>query len=168
MKEMQTLIIDRYKHNASDFDNIRWAIKATSKDKTRVALTCLCFQNGHVIGCDAHRLHKAKLEDPIKEGVYSIIKNTKTQVILTETEHEFPDIERIIPNIETMEQVSITDPDNNMFVNDVIKTSHYFNISYLLDTEFTTADLYHNSENKYFPVFLDAGFRHAFLMPLES
>ena len=52
---------------------------------------------------DGHRMHKVDLDGFGEEGVYKVIKKTKSQVILMKTERngsEFPDCEKVWPNCD--------------------------------------------------------------------
>ena len=42
----------------------------------------LCIRDGKVIGTDRYRIHCGKLETPIENGLYAIVKNTKRECII--------------------------------------------------------------------------------------
>jgi hypothetical protein len=82
------------KHH-SDLDKLRWISRAICKDKKRTHLNVICVVDGKAIATDEHRLHMAPVSIP--DGCYSVVKNTKTLMILVPVnEMEFPDVDRII------------------------------------------------------------------------
>lgn len=42
----------------------------------------LCIRDGKVIGTDRYRIHCGKLETPIENGLYNLVKNTKKECIV--------------------------------------------------------------------------------------
>jgi hypothetical protein len=90
--------------NHPDIDKVLYAKQFVSTDKTRPALNNLFVQkvenDTFMVGCDGRKLAKVKLNCEVPEGLYSIVKATKSCVILVENGDDllYPKYEQVIPD----------------------------------------------------------------------
>jgi len=87
--------------NHPDIQALRAVCAALSKDATRPALTHLLIEDNTAVATDSHRVHVAKLCDTIPDGVYQVVKSTKTSFVAIPstdlTPSDFPSYKRVIP-----------------------------------------------------------------------
>jgi len=93
-----TITLDK---NHPDLPALRTVCSALSKDKTRTTLTHLLIQRNTAVATDSHRVHVAKLCDTIPDGVYQVIKSTKSAFVALPsgdlTPSDFPAYKCTIP-----------------------------------------------------------------------
>lgn len=93
-----TITLDK---NHSDLPALRAVCAALSKDATRPALTHLLIEDNCAVATDSHRVHIAKLCDTIPDGVYQVVKSTKSAFVALPsgdlTPSDFPSYKRVIP-----------------------------------------------------------------------
>lgn len=80
-------------------DKVRFCIAAWNKNEDRHIPIKL--ENGRMTATDGHRLHEVNDLpcDAKNNGLYEVVKNNKTCVILKESEYtRFPDTDRVWPN----------------------------------------------------------------------
>lgn len=84
-----------------DLPALRAVCAALGKDKNRPVIAYLLIEDNHAVATDGHRLHIAKLCDTIPDGVYQVVKSTKSAFValpsgdLTPT--DFPSYKRAVP-----------------------------------------------------------------------
>lgn len=101
------------KWNREWLETLQFVVSATAgKKESREMLKCIKVERiGEKVwayGADGYRLHIADITEfpPISEGMYTAIKNTKTELILQREEaieeslvaHPYPDVWSIIPD----------------------------------------------------------------------
>lgn len=93
-----TITLDK---NHPDLPALRAVCAALSKDATRPALTHLLIEDNTAIATDGHRVHLAKLADVFQDGLYRVIKSTKSAFVALPsgdlTPSDFPAYKRVIP-----------------------------------------------------------------------
>ena len=93
-----TITLDK---NHSDLPALRAVCAALGKDATRPALTHLLIGDNCAVAIDGHRMHIAKLCDTIPDGLYQVVKSTKTSFVAIPstdlTVNDFPSYKRAIP-----------------------------------------------------------------------
>ena len=91
-------IIERLNKYETDFDGIRWAISARSKDDTRTNIKCIKVDGGLIVSTDGHRMHCYMTERAIEDGVYEILKDAKDMIVLrSRNDVDYPDYEKFFP-----------------------------------------------------------------------
>jgi len=74
---------------------------ALSKDNYRPIIAHLLIQDNTAVATDAHRVHIVKLCDTIPDGVYQVVKSTKSAFVAIPaadlTVADFPSYKRFIP-----------------------------------------------------------------------
>jgi hypothetical protein len=85
-----------------DFEGIMFVTKAVLKKNPRrpVLHNLFVAENRELVATDGHRCHKYELQsDELVPGLYQIIKNTKSQIILAPAEDDgvFPDYTKVFP-----------------------------------------------------------------------
>ena len=86
------------------YQAMRFVSKAISKEDSRPVLRCLKIEQTSeekrfAYACDGYRLHIADISEypPIPEGLYSVIKSTKKELILQKEEDAtYPDIWQMV------------------------------------------------------------------------
>ena len=75
---------------------VKFVLRAVSKDPIKPAFTKLFSDNGVIVGCDSRRLHTAPVALP--DGFYEIIKNTSTEIILEQTDFDgqYPNYKQVL------------------------------------------------------------------------
>jgi hypothetical protein len=138
---MEKIITKNGKHDA-DFDGIKWAIAARSKDTTRKNVTHININSGLLAATDGHRLHLYTPAQDIEAGIYEVLKETKDMIVLRSEnidDYPYPDYERVFPQ-HTHNGINdvFTSADKgqhlNMVANHVIKhAENDFDVSLLVD-----------------------------------
>jgi hypothetical protein len=136
---MEKIIEKKGKYDA-DFNDIKWAISARSKDKTRANICCINIDGGCIATTDGHRLHVATTERDLDNGTYEVLKETKDMIVLRSTDFQFPDYERVFPKtthngIAPLQVKSTSDYDSRTQVlNHILKSADgCFNVDFLTD-----------------------------------
>ena len=95
------------KTNMKDLRGFRFCIIALSPGghhSQNKSIEHLHIKNGKITATDGRRLHQHTLQSvEISDGLYGVVKNTKTKVQIYKTELEienYPDFERVWPNDE--------------------------------------------------------------------
>ena len=97
------VIINKNNKADIDFDRIAWAIKARSKDETRININMVLVDAGCIVATDGHRLHLARTYREIESGLYKVAHSNGKSIILepdTEGCYEYPKYQRLIPSDE--------------------------------------------------------------------
>jgi hypothetical protein len=135
-------IITKNGKNDKDFDGIKWAIAARSKDATRYSITCINIDGGLIVATDGHRLHIYTPERDIDAGMYEVLKETKDIIVLRSGDTDgfkYPDYERVFPQHTHNGINDITSPTDknqllNLVANHVIKhAENDYDVTYLAD-----------------------------------
>ena len=147
----------------------------------RYFLDAVLLEGGKAIATDGHRLHFASSEGMgIPDGLYKITKLTKTSIILDlDTDHKFPQWERVVPKIEDMEIVTTLKQDEEFYkaisvsMAELVRKGAVVNVGFLLDlaTAKTAWTIYVSKENaKDTPVLAIAENNDvtAVIMPIEA
>lgn len=83
------------------YDDIKFVIKAKAKDEIKPVFYNMYVDENGVASCtDGKRLHCAK-ETGLETGFYSVVKITKSEIILNKFETDigtFPNIKQVIPD----------------------------------------------------------------------
>ena len=86
----------------ADLAAFRTVCSALSKDETRPTLTHLLLQDNTSVATDRHRIHTARLTDTYADGLYQVVKRTKTAFVAVPAEDldasDFPDYKCVIPD----------------------------------------------------------------------
>jgi hypothetical protein len=95
---------------------LRFVAQAVAKEPSKYASTYLQINDGTIVGTDGHRLHIAYIDHAWEPGLYEVIKNTKTKVVLLKTDEQitFPKWLLIVPAYTSYFEVS--DTYNGSFV----------------------------------------------------
>jgi hypothetical protein len=78
-----------------DFSGIKWVAKAKDRDCRKKILNNLLFEDGFWIATDGHRMHIYDTDIPYENGLYDILVNNISQLILKKN-----DIDAKYPNWE--------------------------------------------------------------------
>ncbi len=90
--------IVRIKKTESGFENVRWCLIAVSKHNTNYTLNAVLVEDGWMVAIDGRRLHKARILESIENGLYSIVSNKASEVVLESgAEGKFPNYRMFIP-----------------------------------------------------------------------
>jgi hypothetical protein len=93
-----TITLDK---NHPDLPALRAVCAALGKDATRSALTHLLIEDNCAVATDSHRVHTAPLTRAYPDGVYQVIKSTKSAFVALPsgdlTPSDFPSYKRVIP-----------------------------------------------------------------------
>ena len=75
---------------------VKFVLRAVSKDPIKPAFTKLLSDKGVIVGCDSRRLHTAEVTLP--DGFYDVIKNTASEIILEQTEFDgqYPNYKQVL------------------------------------------------------------------------
>lgn len=75
---------------------VKFVLRAVSKDLIKPVFTKLLSDNGVIVGCDSRRLHTASVTIP--DGFYDVIKNTASEIILElgELDGQYPPYEKVL------------------------------------------------------------------------
>jgi len=102
----------RLTRNNHNFEAVSWVVKGVAdKGETRRSLKCLQVKDGVITSTNGHIALRAKLEKPnyipitvIENGLYEVIKATKSEIIMDETTEEltFPNVDQVIPDCVDM------------------------------------------------------------------
>jgi len=131
------VIIQKTGKGDKDFDGIRWAISARSKDDRRENIKCIKADCGVVVATDGHRLHLYTPNREIKDGCYEVVTDTAKTIVLEPSNETYPDYERVFPSdthngIEPIDTPDDAQQRNNIILNRVLKHSDLcYNTKYL-------------------------------------
>lgn len=93
------------------FDLVVWVLKARQKpgkNSFNAALECLHSDGAEICCVDAKRLHAAKC-DTIPEGLYSVLKINKSEILLTKAEdYKFPDYKNLFGDYKTLPVITVS------------------------------------------------------------
>lgn len=119
--------VDKNGKDDNDFARLQWALLAVSKDILRRNITMVNItEDGKAVCTDGHRLHIAIHKKEIPAGLYEVKSNTQKQIILqlNEEGHQYPDVNRVIPDDETAETIAsivYTRGDRSAFYRELYK-----------------------------------------------
>ena len=131
------MIIQKNGKDDRDFDGIKWAISVRSKDIRREAICCVNMSEGVLCGTDGHRMHLYTPEREIENGNYEVITDTAKLIVLEPKDVEYPEYERVFPEVTTRVIDPIFTPSDkqqkdNLILNKILKNSDScFNTKYL-------------------------------------
>ena len=131
------MIIQKTGKGDIDFDGIKWAIGVRSKDVRRKAVCCVNMNEGVLCGTDGQRLYLYTPEREIENGNYEVITDTAKLIVLEPKEVDYPEYERIFPEVTTRVIDPIFTPSDkqqkdNLILNGILKNSDScFNTKYL-------------------------------------
>jgi len=171
---MNTIIIENHGKNDSEFESIKWALKARSTDKTRPAINCIKIDGGLLIATDGERLHLTMTERELSDGVYEVKSCTGKTIVLQSTEEFiYPAYERVFPRVK-MEYAGVLNGKAWPLLHRVYKyianDKISFNEQFLLDACMSNSKFYigeHDGEIK--PLILYNGNdRAALIMPIKN
>jgi hypothetical protein len=88
------------KNKESMFDEFKFVIMASEKNSYQ-GYDKLYINDSDIVCTDGHRLHLYKTDAIFENGVYEIIKNTKSEIILNKIESSIPFVnyKSVIPDI---------------------------------------------------------------------
>lgn len=77
----------------------RFVVAAVAKESSRYAIGFIKIEEGCMVATDGHRLYAAHFNHDYELGLYEVIKNTRSKVILLKTDEAvtFPKWQDIIP-----------------------------------------------------------------------
>lgn len=85
-KEMKKpLEVINFNKSDPDIDGVLFCIKALEKTKRgdhAQITTSLYVENGEMVSTDGHRMHVYKLNDPVKEGHYTVLQKSNVSILL--------------------------------------------------------------------------------------
>ena len=146
-------LINRY--DVDDFIPIHFVSAAVEKDGVRPALNYIKVKDGAAIASDSHRLHEVTNTE-LKDGFYAPIKRLKTKVVLSYEKtipYEFPDMERVKPDLSVYDKYDIPSSVDEAFVAFCILKGAPLNYKFLLDIAGRVHTLYiHTYYKAYSPV----------------
>jgi len=160
------------KHH-KDIKNIQFVLKARAKDATRPVLECILVtteSNGDRIAVctDGFRMHIAYI-DGIGDGLYQVIKATKTEVILVPYtgEAKFPDYKQLKCEYDRqLCTIDCTDPKIAIAaVNKHLPARLGIDYKYILDLDREFV-VYYGAEESTGPIQFTNGSAEAWIMPL--
>ena len=100
--------IELHRHQTL-FEELWFVTQAVAKEQTRFAIRYIKIEADYIVATDGHRLHVFYGSHGFSCGCYEIIKNTRTAIVLlqTETTKKFPDFQCIIPHhTNSFEQIT--------------------------------------------------------------
>lgn len=93
-----TITLDK---NHPDIQALRAVCAALSKDKNRPVIAYLLIEDNLAVATDGHRVHVAKLADVFPDGVYQVVKSTKSAFVAIPsgdlTVNDFPSYKCAVP-----------------------------------------------------------------------
>lgn len=88
------------KYEDSKFELLKFVISARAINGTKPALNYVCVNKNEIVTTDSRRLHLIKNDYNLKDGLYEVIKNTKTIIILRRDPNAdctYPNYQQVIP-----------------------------------------------------------------------
>lgn len=153
-------------------EGIKFVVKAIYKGVDRGALQYVHVTEGYIEATDGNRLHRIT-NDNMKPGLYEIVKNTKKEVILVETEVDtiYPNTDKVWPDVTDMKCLNIQQETYvDLAYTEIIRAvdeDFTLQFSYFKDifTLGTHWKVYH--DNRYRSVRMESEDRKALIMPLR-
>lgn len=88
------------KGNEKNYNDLRFVLRAVSKDDTRPVLMVVCSTGKRIIATDGFRLHMVK-NNTVPEGYYKAVNNNAKEIVLVEQAKEeygsYPNVRNAIP-----------------------------------------------------------------------
>lgn len=168
---METIIIEKKGKYDSEFELLKWVMKARSADATRVNISGVFVDNGIIVATDGHRLHMIYSELDIEDGNYTVITSTQKQVILKKNDLQFPEYWRVFPAWKPTQEVFCNGSNNPLiraiyhdFSDDVSWPIEQIQDLYIPNSTFAMC----KEEKRFSPLCLyDNKSRAALIMPLK-
>ena len=98
---METIVIERNKHNPNEYENFKWLLQARPKSTstTRPMLSYIGIFKHRAVCTDGARMYMI-LHIGYKPGNYKVVSSDKASIVLQEVgpeEGTFPDVKQVIP-----------------------------------------------------------------------
>ena len=133
-------MIEITKEQYKNLDGMRFVSRAISKDELRPQLTTINVTTWGAEATDGHRLHRLLLDHTWEPGLYRVIKNTKSLMVLIkdDTGMEYPNTDQIWPDETVLEfqELPSGNGDVNLLLKDVYRAlpaNTTINYLYVLD-----------------------------------
>jgi hypothetical protein len=172
----KTIVIEKRSKFDTDFEKIAWVLKVRSKDITRKALMCAKVEENTIVCTDGNRLHSAKIDRAIPDGLYNV-KSANVKMIVLELNEEgytYPDYKRCF-QVEadfTTHKAHYTG-NKSRFVHDIYRKfsddTYLYDLAFLEDAYMENADVSMSHKEGMTPLYLydEKEGRKALVMPMK-
>lgn len=157
------------------FKDLFALIKARSDEETRYFMMGIQVESekNRIMATDGRRVHIIENTADLEDGFYTVLLATKTKIVISldPDRGQFPNIDRVIPDIEKYSRIKLEKWNRGngfaLFYCQLIdKTNSYFSMPFIKDLPEGEYEIYFDPENDHKSVLLRQGKFTAVIMPL--